>query len=396
MSGSSCENKNILPESGKDKTVEKNTSLFQQVAVLRKEMDEQIKEMKELSEATMLTIDKVRKLKVEEIGDHIDRIDARLKTLEGRMAAIDRINDSVSTKKDECLDDIGSAKEKSIKLPQPDSALVVPSIPEKPEPHVIETTMAEEDANKEKDHIAETIEHYEKEKDAPQAAGKGNIFNKLMGGILPAQKKAPASAEPKSFGIMADASKENGETTVHKPHEIKQAHEEGILKDKPAAIPDPPEKMDAALEESPEPPVHKPDEIKQAHEEGILKDRPPPVNEPIENEVPPPMTEKIVAAPPKEQVTDLLAVDKKDMKSSMEELISSASQMAAEKRYSEATEVYLKLADAYEKNKDDSSIQGLAPKIDELYDKISSNLLTNLMETDTAKKTSIFDKNRNF
>ncbi|MEA3343952.1 MAG: hypothetical protein U9Q92_07370 [archaeon] len=396
MSGSSCENKHVLPENGNDKAGEINTSLFQQVAVLRKEMDEQIKEMKELSKATMLTIDKVKKLKTDEIGDHMDRIDARLKTLEDRMAAIDRINDSVSTKKDECLADIGSAKEKSIKLPQPRPALAVPSTPEKPESHVIETTMAEEDANKEKDHIAETIKHYEKEKDAPQAVGKGNIFTKLMGGILPAQKKAPPSAEPERFGIMADASKENGGTAVHNPPEIKQAHEDEILKDKSAAIPDPPEKMDVALEESPGPAVHNPPEIKPAHEEEILKDRPAVVNEPIENEVPPPITEKIVAAPPKEPVFDLLAVDKKDLKSRMEELISSASQMAAEKRYSEATEVYLKLADAYEKNKDDSSIQGLGPKIDELYDKISSNLLTNLMETDTAKKTSLFDQNRNF
>lgn len=393
MSGSCCENKNILPESGKDKTVEKNTSLFQQVAVLRKEMDEQIKEMKELSKATMLTIDKVRKLKVEEIGDHMNRVDARLKTLEDRMAAIDRINDSRSMKKDECLAESGSA---SIKLPQSRPALAVPSMPEEPESHVIETTMDQEDARGEKDHIAETIEHYEKEKDAPVAAGKGNIFTKLMGGILPAQKKASASAEPERFGIMADASKENGETAVHRLPEINPDHDEGVLKDKPAAILDSPEKMDAALEESPGPPVHKPDEIKQAHEDEILKDRPAAVNEPIENEVPPPMTEKILAAPPKEQVTDLLAVDKKDLKSRMEEMISSASQMAAEKRYSEATEVYLKLADAYEKNKDDSLILGLGPKLDELYDKISSNLLNNLMETDTAKKTSLFDQNRNF
>ena len=346
----------------------------------------------------MLTIDKVRKLKTEEIGDHIGRIDARLKTLEGRMAVIDRklIDTKSNLKKDDNLDDIGSANEKSIKLPQPVPTLVMPLKPKEAESHVIETTMDQDGARGEKDHIAEAIEHYEKEKDAPQAAGKGNIFTRLMGGILPAQKKAPASAEPKSFGIMADASKENGGTALHKLPEIKPAHEEEILKDKSAAILDPLGKMDAALNESHEPAVHKPPEINPAHEEEILKDRPPAVNEPIENEVPPPMTEKIAAAPPKEPAVDLLAVDKKDLKSRMEEMISSASQMVAEKRYSEATEVYLKLADAYEKNKDDPLIQQLGPKLDELYDKISSNLLTNLMETDTAKKTSIFDKNRNF
>ena len=71
-----------------------------------------------------------------------------------------------------------------------------------------------------------------------------------------------------------------------------------------------------------------------------------------------------------------------------------AKQLVREKKYSEATEIYLMLINALEDSKNDPSVKGLAPAIDELYEYISSNLLTNLSAPEEKEASTMHGQNK--
>lgn len=311
-----------------------------QIADIRKKMDEQVEEMKELSKATMSVVDKVKKLKIDEVSEHLARIDARLEVLDEHMAAVDKkiAGDGACAKRDGLLQQDA--------VPDKEEAMNLPDLPMKKEEshadekvsNVIETTM---DDKKDNDCVSETIKQYDNEKSAVEGSAKGGIFKKLMSKVLPYRKKDAAPQDP--------------EKVVNQP--VSVAPDINANKSAPCSVCESVEKEDAV-------------------------DKLTMLEETVESSA---VSTKQEAAPVEKPAIDLLAVDKEELRAKMEELIVSANQMTAERRYSDATEVYLKLSDAYEKNKDDSAVQELGTRINELYDKISSNLLNNLMTTDKGQ-----------
>ncbi|RLG13474.1 MAG: hypothetical protein DRN71_04745 [Candidatus Nanohalarchaeota archaeon] len=328
-----------------------NDVVSMQIADIRKKMDDQVEEMKELSKATMSVVDKVKKLKIDEVSEHLTRIDARLEVLEEHMAVIDKKTDDIDSvaKKDDALPhDIGSDKENPMKLPMEKEE----SHADKKISNIIETTIDDKNAD---DCVSETIKQYDNEKSTVQEPGKGNIFTKLMGKVLPGKKKSVAPQHPENVS--------SAPVSVAPGLSKKEMPLMNIDKPLPGAVYEPAKIAAAPREDAVD---------KLTMLEGSVESSAVPMNH--------------EAAPLENPVVDLLAVDKKDLRAKMEELIASANQMAVERRYSDATEVYLKLSDAYEKNKDVPEVQVLGVRINELYDKISSNLLNNLMTTDNKEQ----------
>ncbi|MFH1126927.1 MAG: hypothetical protein V1718_02345 [archaeon] len=354
------------------KTHDDNT-LVSEVRDIRKELDEQIKEMKELSSVTIAAIGKIRKLNADEICTQLFSIDERLKKLDEHAASVDKkLADLEKHPKREeqaieCRHEgRKTAESKAISLSHCSdcgSKQDIIKLPESPLPdvlhhkatdslaHVIETTMDKVDAKK-NDGVSETLRSYENKNIAKPEESGDNIFTKLISKVMPPHKKDSLFAQPK----MADREDKGfvHETIIN----------ESTKKD--FAVPKVPEQAAKVIAEN------KPVKIEAAEH---------PIKE-----------EKDVIA--KKADVDLLCVDEGELGPKMDEMLSRAKQMLIEKRYSDATEIYLKLSDAYEKNKDNPMVQELRMEIDELYDKISSSLLSNLMGTDTGKKMSIFDQNR--
>lgn len=331
-----------------------------EIADIKKKMDEQVEEMKELSKATMTIIGKIKKLKADEVSSHVERIDARLEVLEDHMAAVDKNMACVGTcaKNDGLLQqDVGPDKEE---------AMTLPDLPVKEESHadekvsnVIETTMYDKMDN---DCVSETIKQYENGKPV-QGPGKGGIFTKFMSRVLPG----------KNNGVAPQDSKKVPSEPVSVVPELnkKEMPDDDIDKSLPCAVCEPLETAAAPREDAVD---------KSGMLEGTVENSAVPV--------------KDVAEHVERPDVDLMAVDKNELRAKMEELIASADQMASERRYSDATEVYVKLTDAYEQNKDNPGIQELGARINELYDKISSNLLNNLMASGEGQNMSAFGESK--
>ncbi len=331
---------------------------------LRKKMDEQVEEMKELSNATMTIVEKVRKLKTEDLTSHMERIDARLVVLENHMSAVDKKQvEKDDLPKKECvpdkketmtLPDLPMKKDelpKKESKPAKDKSIALPDLPiKKEESHtdkkidnVIETTL---DAKKSTDCISDTIKHYENEKNTVASPAKSNIFTKFMDKIRIGKTKTVAVQSQKKI-------EDKPVSVVPKVNT-------------PCAICDSVEKLPSPVEAK-----------KNSDDTNLC------VNNACESRVSSEMPN-----------IDLMAVDKDNLKVKMETMIASANQMAFERKYSDATEVYLKLADAYDKNMDNLSVRELGTQINELYDKISSNLLNTLMTSDDGHKMSAFGESK--
>lgn len=74
--------------------------------------------------------------------------------------------------------------------------------------------------------------------------------------------------------------------------------------------------------------------------------------------------------------------------------IARAKQLVREKKYTEATEIYLMLINALEDSKSDPSLKELAPAIDDLYECISSSLLSNLSTTEEKEVATMHKQNK--
>ncbi len=327
------------------------------ISDLQKKMDEQVKQMKDLSKVTMEIVEKVKKLKVADVSHSLDSIDERLDALEKKIELQKREIAHGVTAAEAPLADIGH------------------DAPLNAESHVIESTMDPPL----KDTVSQTIEHYEKGKPDNLEPGKGNIFSNIMKKVLPAHKKQEPLPEVMGNNASLDAQENAAPAEVNAPQPVNDV----------TKAPD----IIAACA-----PEEKTVPNACACNPAIVEEVPPASTIPLNDDANPlNISDNPIPANPAQTQqnpeVDLLAIDKRELKSKMEEMIASASQMAAERKFSEATEVYLKLADAYEKNKDDPAIQALASGIDTLYDKISSNLLNNLMTNDTGKKVSVFEGN---
>lgn len=363
-----------------------------QINKIIEDIDVQIKDLRRLSNRTEDMIVVIKKNYINEINNRLDNIEARLKKVEDKNSVADKgiKPDVAGTKEDVNATGVDCSKQGVHPADIP--ASVFSSRESSGSEHIIETTM---DSECMKGDVAEIIRIHEDKNKMIHDNPKENIFTKLMKKVIPSKKKEQRFANTEDF--IKNKHDESGlrSPEVQKCGCVATTGSEVYDNAPQSRVDERPLNNVQAFPVSDTEPNHgialetkAPEDSMDAVKNAIMTESSNDKFTEVEKETVVPLkTEE------KKTEQDISAVDKEGIEPNIDDLIDSAKKLVDENKYAEATEIYLKLADVYDKDKPD--LEENRHKIEELYDKISSGLLNNLASSNDGKNTKLHEQGKN-